>query len=118
MNDSLRDALGEEITAKDFRTWGATLLAATALADRGKVDEPEQVKKNINRAIRSVAENLGNTPAVCRASYIHPIVFKAYADGVVLERFTPRRARKGKRLEPEMEPEEYSLLQLLRDYRN
>lgn len=118
INQYLKSLTSTEFSSKDFRTWGATLLAATALADRGKVDEPEQVKKNINRAIRSVAENLGNTPAVCRASYIHPIVFKAYADGVVLERFTPRRARKGKRLEPEMEPEEYSLLQLLRDYRN
>ncbi len=117
INQYLKSLTSPEFSSKDFRTWGATLLAAIELAGIGKTDEPDKIKTNMNKAIRNVAENLGNTPAVCRVSYIHPTVLKAYAEGVVIDQFTPRRARKTRLLEPEMEPEEYSLLQLLQAYR-
>jgi DNA topoisomerase-1 len=81
VNAYLREISGEEITAKDFRTWTATVLAAMALEEMEEVDSQAASKKNVLRAIEHVAERLGNTPAVCRKSYIHPAVLEAYTEG-------------------------------------
>ena len=116
INDYLKSITSPEFSSKDFRTWGATLLAAVELAELGNATDVRQIKANLNKAIRKVAENLGNTPAVCRGSYIHPTVLKAYAEGVVLDHFRAGRTRKAMRLEPDIEPEEQSLLQLLSAY--
>ena len=96
VNAYLRDATGSEFTAKDFRTWAATLLAAMALRDEPLERAQRSKKSAIVRAIARVAEHLGNTPAVCRASYIHPCVVDAYADGTLHDRLArPRRAVRG-----------------------
>ena len=81
VNDYLRAITGEDYTAKDFRTWSGTVLAALALQEFEKFDSEAQAKKNIVRAIESVAEKLGNTPSVCRKCYVHPVVLDAYLDG-------------------------------------
>ena len=81
VNAYLKEISGEDFTAKDFRTWSATILAALALAEFEKFDSSTQAKKNILRAIEKVAKRLGNTPTICRKSYIHPEVINAYMDG-------------------------------------
>ncbi len=85
VNDYLRDITGEEITAKDFRTWAATNLAAVALRELESFDTAAKAKKNVRRAVESVAKMLGNTPSICRKCYIHPAVFDGYLDGSLLE---------------------------------
>jgi DNA topoisomerase-1 len=103
VNAYLRAAMGEDFSAKDFRTWAATLLAARALcleAAKG----PAPLKQTINTCVRAVAGLLGNTPAVCRASYIHPSVFEAFQAGGL----SPGLAR-------DADAAERALLRLLRD---
>ena len=90
VNAYLREAAGTEFTAKDFRTWAGTLLAAHALAKEGHAANDRQTKSTIVRAITSVAGHLGNTPAVCRACYIHPAIFEAYANRTLASRLVAR----------------------------
>ena len=78
VNDYLRRIAGEDFTAKDFRTWGGTVLAAIALSKQAEFETKKQAKSNIKTAICAVAELLGNTPAVCRKCYIHPVIVEAY----------------------------------------
>jgi len=78
VNEYLRQIAGEDFTAKDFRTWGGTVLAAIALSTQGNFQTKKQAKSNIKTAICAVAELLGNTPAVCRKCYIHPVIVEAY----------------------------------------
>lgn len=78
INAYLRDISGRDITAKDFRTWSGTVLAAIALSEYELFDSDAAAKRNIREAIEGVAARLGNTPAVCRKCYIHPEVFEAY----------------------------------------
>jgi DNA topoisomerase-1 len=82
INEYLKAVTGEDISAKDFRTWGATVLAAVALAVSGEAPATQSARKRvITRAVKEVAHYLGNTPAVARASYIDPRVFDRYRDG-------------------------------------
>jgi len=113
INRYIKEATGPEFSAKDFRTWGGTLLAATRLAELGKAEDEKQIKKNLVRAIRDVSEQLGNTPTVCRSSYIHPDVIKAYEEGVTIDDFRPRASRRIRRIEADYEPEEKALLRML-----
>jgi DNA topoisomerase-1 len=85
VNAYLRDVSGEDFTAKDFRTWAGTVLAAIALREFEAFDTKAQARKNVVRAIESVAERLGNTPTVCRKCYVHPEIIDAYLDGTMLE---------------------------------
>ena len=85
VNAYLHEVSGEEITAKDFRTWAATNLAALALRDREAFDTPAGAKKHLVEVVEHVAKNLGNTPAICRKCYIHPAVFEGYLDGSLVE---------------------------------
>jgi DNA topoisomerase-1 len=85
LNDYLHEITGEEITAKDFRTWAATNLAALALRDFEGSDTAAKSKKNVLRAVESVAKILGNTPSICRKCYIHPAIFEGYLDGTLLQ---------------------------------
>ncbi len=78
MNEYLRQIAGEDFTAKDFRTWGGTVLAAIALSKQEEFQTKKQAKSNIKTAICAVAELLGNTPAVCRKCYVHPVIVEAY----------------------------------------
>ena len=81
VNDYLRETAGEAFTAKDFRTWSGTVLAAVALKEFAAFDSQAQAKRNVVAAIESVAKRLGNTPSVCRKCYVHPAVVDAYLDG-------------------------------------
>jgi DNA topoisomerase I len=81
VNAYLREISGEDFTAKDFRTWAGTVLAAQALATIAPVENVRYAKRNITAAVERVAARLGNTPAVCRRCYIHPAVLDAYIDG-------------------------------------
>ena len=115
VNDYIKAAAGAEFSAKDFRTWGGTLLAAVELAELGCCEDERQAKKNLVTAVRHVAERLGNTPTVCRACYIHPAVLEAYERGRSIEELRPRRARRRiRRQQPEYTVEELALLKLLR----
>ena len=81
VNAYLQEISGEAFTAKDFRTWGGTVLAASHLRERGPFESQTALKANIVAAVDSVAARLGNTRAVCRAAYIHPAVLLGYEDG-------------------------------------
>jgi DNA topoisomerase-1 len=83
----LREVTGEDFTAKDFRTWGGTVLAAIALSAQGEFENRNQAKVNIKNAICAVAELLGNTPAICRKCYVHPAVLDAYLAGTQIAEF-------------------------------
>jgi DNA topoisomerase-1 len=114
VNEYIKAATAPEFSAKDFRTWGGTLLAAIELAEIGKAEDEKQARSNLVRAVERVAERLGNTPTVCRGCYIHPKVFESYLRGVTLEEFRRRTERSIKRIQPEYELEELALLKLLR----
>jgi DNA topoisomerase-1 len=79
VNDYLRRRVGR-YSAKDFRTWGGTLRAATVLAELGPAKTPSEAKRNVALAMRLVSSELGNTPTICRKSYVHPIVIARYLD--------------------------------------
>jgi len=108
LNEYVKAHLGDEFSAKDFRTWGGTLLAAVALAER-----PGGGKAGVSAVMRTVAERLGNTPAVCRQSYVAPAVIEAYLEGRTLADFRPRHLRRLGARQTGLEPEEAALLELL-----
>jgi DNA topoisomerase I len=85
INDYIQEAIGEQYSAKDFRTWSGTVLAAAALAGEEKPTSEAASKRTINRAVKQVATALGNTPPVCRRSYIDPRVFDRYRDGETID---------------------------------
>lgn len=113
VNDYLRTITGEEYTAKDFRTWSGTVLAALALQEFEKFDSEAQAKKNIVRAIESVAEKLGNTPSICRKCYVHPAVLDAYLEGAALEVLRERTEEKLAEDLHALQPEEAAVLAML-----
>jgi DNA topoisomerase I len=84
VNDYLREIAGEEFTAKDFRTWAGTVLAALALAAMPGFASAREARRSVTRAIESVAARLGNTPAISRRCYVHPAVIDAYLHGATL----------------------------------
>ncbi len=90
VNEYLREITGEDFTAKDFRTWAGTVMAAVALGAASASETKKQAKANIKHAISAVAEVLGNTPTVCRRCYIHPAILKAYLNGNSVNGFKPR----------------------------
>lgn len=86
INDHLRALVERDVSAKDFRTWAATVLCAVALAvSTEAANSPTARRRAVTRAIAETAHHLGNTPAVCRASYIHPRLFDLYADGITVD---------------------------------
>jgi DNA topoisomerase I len=85
VNDYLREISGQEFSAKDFRTWAGTVLAAIALNHVGAFETKKQAKANIKTAITAVSKLLGNTPAICRKCYVHPAVFETYLSGAAIE---------------------------------
>jgi len=117
LNDYVKIYMGEEFTAKDFRTWGGTLLAAIALAERGLPQTETEAKRSVAAVMRRVADQLGNTPAVTRASYVSPAVVDQYLDGRTIEDFRPRHLRVVSAREIALDAEEQALLSLLRSAR-
>ncbi len=118
INRYLREILGEGFTAKDFRTLGATARAATILADLGPADGDKEASSNVVLCCRLVASELGNTPAVTRASYIHPAVLEQYErHGRTLEKLMRSEPREIPAEEPvSYYPEEGALLRFLETY--
>jgi DNA topoisomerase-1 len=114
VNDYLRDITGQDFTAKDFRTWSGTVLAAWALKELQTVDTEAQAKRNVVRAVERVAEWLGNTPAVSRRSYIHPAVIDAYLEGDVVRAARQTADRKLRDDLEQMTSQEATVLALLR----
>jgi len=89
LNDYIREVMGDEFSAKDFRTWAGTVIAAIALDEIGALEEKDQkaLDKNIRDAVVRVSERLGNTPSVARSSYIDPRVIEGYIDGKTINYF-------------------------------
>jgi DNA topoisomerase I len=85
VNDYLRSIAQVAVTSKDFRTWGGTVCAAALLAKLGPPGSDRERTRHMRDAIKAAAERLGNTPAVCRRSYIHPKVFESYGGGTIAE---------------------------------
>ena len=117
LNEYIQTYLGEEFTAKDFRTWGGTLLAAVALAEHGPAESETEAKRTIAAVMRKVGERLGNTPAVARASYVSPAVVEQYLDGRTIDDFRPRHLRVVGARDIGLDREELALLSLLRSFR-
>jgi len=115
VNAYLKEISGEHFTAKDFRTWNATVLAAKALQEIKRFDSQAEAKKNVLRAVEEVAKRLGNTRSVCRKSYIHPAVLEAYLDGSLLDTLEQRAKSEMKNL-ASMTPEEAAVLAFLQEW--
>ncbi len=95
VNTYLREVTGQDFTAKDFRTWNGTVLAAVALGDSEPGETAAAIKKNIAATIKQVAERLGNRPATCRKYYVHPAVLNSYTAGQLLESLKPASRMNG-----------------------
>jgi DNA topoisomerase-1 len=117
LNDYVRTYLGDDFTAKDFRTWGGTLTAAIAFAERGPVETATEQKRVVAGVMRRVGEQLGNTPAVARSSYVSPAVIEQYLDGRTIEDFRPRHLRVVGARDMGLDFEEQALLSLLRSWK-
>jgi DNA topoisomerase-1 len=113
INDYLRDISGEDITAKDFRTWHGTVLAALALQEFQKFDSQAGAKRNIREAIQRVAARLGNTPTICRKCYIHPEIFTTYVEGSLLLDIKEKVEEELRDDLADLRPEEAAVLTLL-----
>jgi DNA topoisomerase I len=117
LNEYIQEHMGEEFSAKDFRTWGGTLLAAIALGERGIPDAETEARRVVADVMRKVGERLGNTPAVARSSYVSPAVVEQYLDGRTIDDFRPRHLRVVGARDIDLDPEERALVSLLRSWR-
>jgi len=113
VNTYLREVTGADFTAKDFRTWFGTVLAASALRECRPVDSMAAAKKNVVRAIEAVAGVLGNTPAVCRKSYIHPAILECYIDRSMPSRLSRSLPATLKRVASKLRRDEVAVLRIL-----
>jgi DNA topoisomerase-1 len=117
LNAYISRYMGEDFTAKDFRTWGGTLIGAIALAEHGPPQSETEAKRVVAAVMRTVGARLGNTPAVARASYVSPAVIEQYRDGRTIDDFRPRHLRVVGARDIELDREEQALLSLLRSWR-
>jgi DNA topoisomerase-1 len=113
VNEYLREITGEDFTAKDFRTWAGTVLAAMALNAQDAFENKTQAKKNIKEAISAVAKILGNTPAVCRKCYVHPAVLETYLDGAMIEGLKEKTEETLERKPGDLRSEEAAVMSFL-----
>jgi DNA topoisomerase-1 len=113
VNTYVRDITGGDFTAKDFRTWFGTVLATTALGEFRHADSTAAAKKNTLRAIEAVAGVLGNTPAVCRKSYIHPAILECYMDRSMEGKLSRALPPSLKRVASQLRPDEVATLRIL-----
>ena len=110
LNEYIAEHLGDDFTAKDFRTWGGTLLAAVELGRHGPAASEAQANRVLASVMRRVGEELGNTAAVARASYVSPAVIEHYLDGRTIEEFRPRNGSR----RTSLRADEAALLRMLR----
>ncbi len=113
VNSYLREISGRDITAKDFRTWAGTVLAAIALQEFELFDTNAKAKKNVRSAIEKVSARLGNTPTICRKCYIHPEVLNCYLEGALLEGIQQEVEAELRDELASLKPEEAAVLTLL-----
>ena len=113
VNDYLREITGKDITAKDFRTWAGTVLAAMALNELESFDSAAQAKRNLRAAIEKVSSRLGNTPTICRKCYVHPEVLNSYMDGKLLLELKAKTESELRSGIESLKPEEAAVLALL-----
>ena len=118
VNAYLREISGDDITAKDFRTWHGTVLAALALQEFEKLDSQAGAKRNIRDAIQKVAARLGNTPTICRKCYIHPEIITTYIEGSLLLELKHKVEEELREDLAALRPEEAAVLTLLRNRLN
>jgi DNA topoisomerase-1 len=114
VNDYLKAITGKEFTAKDFRTWAGTVLAAMTLSELQSFDSAAQAKRNLRSAIEKVSARLGNTPTICRKCYIHPEVLNSYMDGKLVLEIKSQIESELRSAVANMKPEEAAVLALLR----
>jgi DNA topoisomerase-1 len=113
VNAYLREITGRDITAKDFRTWAGTVMAALALREFEAFDTQATQKKNLKEAIERVAARLGNTPTICRKCYIHPEVLNAYVEGALLLEVKDKVEKELREDVATLRPEEAAVLAML-----
>jgi DNA topoisomerase-1 len=113
VNDYLREIAGTDVTAKDFRTWAGTVLAALALKEFERFDTQAAAKRNVKRAIEQVSQRLGNTPTICRKCYVHPGVLDCYFDGSLALPVKGEAQAKLRETAAGLRPEEAAVLGLL-----
>jgi DNA topoisomerase-1 len=113
VNRYLKEISGEDFTAKDFRTWAGTALAARALQEFEDFDSQAAAKRNVTQAIERVASQLGNTKTVCRKSYVHPAVIASYLDKTLIETLKRRTEERLREDLHSLTPEEAAVLALL-----
>ncbi|MGO4511104.1 DNA topoisomerase IB [Bradyrhizobium sp. 2TAF36] len=114
VNAYIKDITGEDFSAKDFRTWAGTVLAALALAELKKYDSQAEAKRNVVAAIERVSKQLGNTPAICRKCYVHPEVLNAYMSGDLVKMIEAKVAQKFKRQYAKLTSDEIMVMAFLR----
>lgn len=112
-NNYLREITGEEFSAKDFRTWAGTVLAARELFIAGPCQTETERKRTVVAAIKRVAQQLGNRPATCRKFYIHPAILDAYADGSLFQVMKQGQKQEAAYNGRGLRPEEYSVMVLI-----
>ena len=113
VNEYLREITGTDFTAKDFRTWSGTVLATAALRECAVVDSMAAAKRNVVRAVEAVSGVLGNTPAVCRKSYIHPAILECYMDRSMNARLSRSLPPSVKRAASRLRADEIAALRIL-----
>jgi DNA topoisomerase I len=113
VNAYLREITGEDFTAKDFRTWAGTVLAAIALSAQEKFETKKQAKANVTNAISAVAKILGNTPAICRKCYVHPVVLETYLNGDSIEGLKQRTDEALEKRDVDLRSDEAAILRFL-----
>jgi DNA topoisomerase I len=114
VNDYIQAVVGDDFTAKDFRTWAGTLLCSIALAMQGQAASKTERKRNVRKAIVATSEQLGNTPAVCRSSYVCPRLVEEYMDGKPFE-VLRKQAKGSPVVRVGLSKEERALLKFLRE---
>jgi len=113
VNAYIKEITQRDFTAKDFRTWAGTVLAALALSEFKKYDSQTEAKRNVVAAIEKVAKQLGNTPAICRKSYVHPEILSAYMSGDLVKMIDAKIARRFKRQYAKLTSDEIMVLAFL-----
>jgi DNA topoisomerase I len=114
VNQYIREVTQQDFSAKDFRTWAGTVLAALALSEFKKYDSQAEAKRNVVAAIERVAKQLGNTPAICRKSYVHPEILNAYMSGDLVKMIGAKIAGKFKQQYAQLTADEIMVLAFLR----
>lgn len=114
VNNFLKDITGEDITAKDFRTWGGSIISADNLHSLGEGENKTKIKKNINETIKKVASHLNNTVSVCRNYYVHPTVIHTYQKNILVPHFD--NYQKSRSAKPGLSWKEFALIKLLQKH--